>query len=82
MTRDLDTLARLVRRHADRLPLPSHIVRGELAIPLASWLGGLSTDRQPAPTHVAALIGHPAERPTVGEIAATLAARIAEERQA
>lgn len=78
MTADLDTLARLVRRHTDGLPLPSHIVRGSSAIPLASWLSGLSTDRRPAPTHVAALIGHPAEQPTVGEIAMTLSARLAE----
>lgn len=77
MTNDIDTLERLVRRHADGLPLPSHIVRGNFAIPLDSWLASLSTDRRPAPTFVAALIGHPAEQPLVSEIAMTLAARIA-----
>lgn len=78
MTSDLDTLARLVRRHADGVQLPTHIVRDGLAVPLASWLSGLSTDRSLAPTHVAALIGHPCEQPTVGEIAMTLSARLAE----
>ncbi|MEX5286386.1 hypothetical protein QCO44_12315 [Selenomonas sputigena] len=82
MISDLDTLTRLVRRHVDGLPLPSHIVRGNIAIPLASWLASLSTDRRPAPTLVSALIGHSAERPYVSEIAMTLAARIAEQTPA
>lgn len=78
MSADIDTLARLVRRHADQLPLPTHIVRGGAAIPLNSWLGNLSTDRRPAPTSIGWLLGHPSEQPTVCEIALTLRAQLSE----
>ncbi|MEK9282808.1 hypothetical protein MTR72_24790 [Bradyrhizobium sp. ISRA442] len=76
MTNDIDTLTRLVRRHANRQPLPTHIVRDGHAVPLITWLEGRRTDQRPCPMATAMLLDHPAERPTVSEIAQTLAARI------
>ncbi|MGY3618425.1 hypothetical protein [Bradyrhizobium sp. USDA 10063] len=78
MATDLEVLAHLVRRYADGLPLPPVISRGDVSIRLTAWLGSLSSDQRACPMVTAMLLDHPAERPTVGEIASTLAARLAE----
>ncbi|MDI4236810.1 hypothetical protein OZ411_28765 [Bradyrhizobium sp. Arg237L] len=78
MTSDLEKLSRLVRRHADGLPLPTHIWSNGATVRLTTWLQGLGTDRRDCPMPLALLMDYSAERPTVSEIALTLAARITE----
>ncbi|WP_439925089.1 hypothetical protein [Nitrobacter sp. JJSN] len=72
MSTDTDRLAALVRRYAAGQPLPD-MVDG---IPLTQWLAGLAHDRMEAPMQLGALLDHPAERPTVAEIAMTFRARL------
>jgi len=75
---NVELLGILVRRHVAGTALPSHIGSGEFAVPLDSWLAGLSTNRDEAPMQIAMLLDHTAERPLVSEVASTLAARLAE----
>jgi hypothetical protein len=76
---DAQVLASLVQRYADGLSLPSHVIgRDGSETPLLDWLHALRYDRADFSTYVASRLDHPAERPTVSEIALTLRARLAE----
>ena len=75
---EAQVLATLVHRHADGLPLPSHVIdRAGRETPLLVWLHGLRFDRSEFSGHAASRLDLQAERPMVSEAAITLRARLA-----
>jgi len=75
---DAQILAQLVRRYADALPLPSFLIADGKEVRLHAWLEALRHDQAPVSTDVASRLDYPAARASIGEIALTLRARLAE----